>query len=254
MVNIEIKHKHAHLVKVDKHSKIEELRKTFCKQNRIRLSCARFVYEGERIHVNDTPDSLCMRDGDVIEVFAMMTGGGRPKKGNIYGDSGKILDVLDSLPVPEDSVDSTSSDEDDEERKNSDDSNSSDENDEERKYSDDSNSSDEETKNSTKDKNIRFEEKRLPTETLSETGSDLIIQFVGNVGFNSSIEDMEILDKRKKAGIENISKEPESLFEMQTKLDQSETNIESSKFLSSLRKDYKDGKLTLLDLEQGIIC
>ena len=212
MVQIEIKHRNSHLAKIDKTSELEDLMKTFCKQNRIRLSSARFVFEGERVHVNDTPASLGIRDGDVIEAFTMVTGGGKPEKENISGDSSKILDALDCLSVSEDSDDFTSSDE-----------------------------NDEETIISSQDQVISFEEE--PTETLVETRSDLIIKFVGNVGFNSSIEDLEKLDERMEAGIKSSSKEHNSFCEVQMNVEQSETCIKRSTFLSSLRKDYKDGKL-----------
>ena len=122
MVTIEIKHKSSFLFKMEKCSKFDRLRKIISEENRIHLSAARLVFEGERIHPDETPYSLGLKNGDVIEVFTKMTGGGRPEKKNIFDNHAKILDALDlDLSVSEDSEDSeewTSSDENEEEIKN----------------------------------------------------------------------------------------------------------------------------------------
>ena len=69
----------------------------FCKENRVKPSCCKFFYDGQRIHVDDTPNSLEMENGDTIEVFSELRGGGRPYKKNIFGDDTKILNILDTV-------------------------------------------------------------------------------------------------------------------------------------------------------------
>ena len=124
------------------------------------------MYDGERIHENDTPESLGIKDGDAIEVFAMMTGGGKPQKKHIFGDSSKILKALASHSDSEDS-DSILSDENEEEIKKSD-----------------------------NEQNLTSKETLLPTEKLREIRTNLSVTFVGSVGLKSSIEDKEILSLR----------------------------------------------------------
>jgi hypothetical protein len=62
----------------------------FCKENRLNPSSTKFLYDGQRIHEDDSPNSLEMVNGDTIEVFHEMRGGGRPQKKNIFGDTIKI--------------------------------------------------------------------------------------------------------------------------------------------------------------------
>ena len=187
---------------MEKNEGFDKMKKTFCGENRIKVSSVRFVFEGERIHEDETPESLGIKNGDIIEVFTMMTGGGRPEKKNIFGNNVKILDALD-LSVSGDSDDFSSMDENEEEL-------------------------------------IPNLQEKV---SLAEKETKLMVKFVDNVDFESSIEDKEILEVETNGSLENVSKETEALIEIQAKVDQIETDVETSEILLGLRKDYEDGKL-----------
>ena len=110
-IQIEIRHRDVFLVKVDKTLPFGDFTGPFCKQNNIKPSTARFLYDGERIQENNTLETLGIKDGDMIEVFTILTGGGKPHKKNISGDSSKILNLLDSVSVSENSDSTCSGDE-----------------------------------------------------------------------------------------------------------------------------------------------
>ena len=92
---------------------MESLRLEFCKQNRLNPASFKFLYDGQRIHDDDTANSLGMENGDTIEVFYEMRGGGRPHKKNMYGDTSKILNLLDRASDCEETSDSSSDDNED---------------------------------------------------------------------------------------------------------------------------------------------
>ena len=73
------------------------LRKNFCCEEKLGFENVRFLLDGERIQDDDTPTSLRLVNGDVIEVYSDMRGGGPPEesKENISGDAKKILEFLD---------------------------------------------------------------------------------------------------------------------------------------------------------------
>ena len=70
------------------------LRRKFCSDYQMDSSDIKFLLNGQRIHDDDTANTLGLIDGDVIEIFTEMSGGGWPSKKNIYGDVGKIQDIL----------------------------------------------------------------------------------------------------------------------------------------------------------------
>jgi hypothetical protein len=70
------------------------IRSKFCADYQMNSSDIKFLLDGQRIHDDDTAYTLGLIDGDVIEVFTEMSGGGWPSKKNIYGDLGKIRDFL----------------------------------------------------------------------------------------------------------------------------------------------------------------
>ena len=70
----------------------------------------KLFFDGQRIHDNETPDSLGFNDGDTVEVFTEMLGGGPSPKGNIYGHTDKILELLEN-EFQSDKFDEISSDE-----------------------------------------------------------------------------------------------------------------------------------------------
>ena len=57
----------------------------------------KFVFEGQRIQDDETANSLGLENGDVIDVFQELKGGGLPDKKNIYGDANQILNILDTV-------------------------------------------------------------------------------------------------------------------------------------------------------------
>ena len=85
VIDVFIKHKKLLLLsKVEKGCRIENLRLNFCKENRLNPSSTKFLYDGQRIHEDDSPNSLEMVNGDTIEVFHEMRGGGLPQKKQIW--------------------------------------------------------------------------------------------------------------------------------------------------------------------------
>ena len=63
----------------------------------------RFLFDGKRLHDNETPESIGIKDGDSIEVCSELQGGGRgrKRKTNIAGNKVKILQLLDDDDVLE---------------------------------------------------------------------------------------------------------------------------------------------------------
>ena len=49
--------------------------KTFCKRKEKNSKSTKFVYHGKIVNDNDTPESLEIGDGDVIEATFQQTGG-----------------------------------------------------------------------------------------------------------------------------------------------------------------------------------
>lgn len=223
MVTIQIKHKSTFIFKVEKDSPISEIEEAFCRAVRIRKSSVRFIYEGNRVHEDDTPDTLEMQNDDAIEVFTKMTGGGRPEKKNIFGDHAKIIDVLDSLSMSENSDDCVSSDEKDDAVENI------------------------QEQSIIKD-NMDYEsipcskENWLLSKKLTKQDPSLFVQFIGSEDCLSIIEDIDIkqMDTRDRA---NISEEIDPSGGRNRTIDQSITSMETTKFVSDLRKQYNDGKL-----------
>ena len=67
-----------------------DLRMKFCTDYEMKLSNLKFVLDGQRIHDDETANTLGLVNGDVIEIFTEMLGGGWPHKKNIYSDTNKI--------------------------------------------------------------------------------------------------------------------------------------------------------------------
>ena len=82
-------------MKVQKSERMGDLRLNFCTDYRMKSSNVKFVIDGQRIHDDETANTLGLVNGDVIEIFTEMLGGGWPHKKNIYGDLNKIRDILD---------------------------------------------------------------------------------------------------------------------------------------------------------------
>jgi small ubiquitin-related modifier len=56
-------------------SNLEKLKKSYSEQIGVPCSSLRFVFDGKRLSDTDTPNSLEMEDGDLIEVYQEQTGG-----------------------------------------------------------------------------------------------------------------------------------------------------------------------------------
>ena len=49
----------------------------FCQRQGVNMSSVRFLFDGNRINADQTPEGLDMEDGDVIDVMVEQQGGGR---------------------------------------------------------------------------------------------------------------------------------------------------------------------------------
>ena len=96
------------MLKIHKNAKIENLRHQFCKVKKLECASIKFLFDGQRVQDQDTANSLGLLDGDIIEAFKEMKGGGweKNKRKNISEDRDKILDVLESCSVEEESSES----------------------------------------------------------------------------------------------------------------------------------------------------
>ena len=75
--------------------KIEVLRMSYCEEANLNPSSVKFLIDGQRLHDDETPNSLGLIDGDIIEVYMEMIGGGWPQK-NLHGDVCKIQEIQEA--------------------------------------------------------------------------------------------------------------------------------------------------------------
>lgn len=61
--------------KIKKSTNLKKVMDAFCKRTGKNISALRFLYDGERIGPEDTPQSLDISDGDVIEAHTEQIGG-----------------------------------------------------------------------------------------------------------------------------------------------------------------------------------
>ncbi|KAK1837319.1 ubiquitin-related domain-containing protein [Podospora conica] len=61
--------------KIKRSTKLEKLMSAFCERQGKTLSSVRFLFEGQRVQPQDTPDTLEMADGDTLEVHQEQVGG-----------------------------------------------------------------------------------------------------------------------------------------------------------------------------------
>ena len=85
---------------------IGELREKFCEMHNVKVARVRLILNGQRLDDENTLDALQLNDGDVIDAFEELRGGGPPSKRNIFGNNKEILEVLDAVQ----DTDGTSSD------------------------------------------------------------------------------------------------------------------------------------------------
>lgn len=61
--------------KIKRTTKLEKLMNAFCERQGKAPQSVRFLFEGQRVQKNDTPDQLDMQDGDTLEVHQEQIGG-----------------------------------------------------------------------------------------------------------------------------------------------------------------------------------
>jgi hypothetical protein len=62
--------------KIKPTTKLSKVMEAFCQRHAMDRTGVRFLFEGSRIQDGDTPESLEMDDGDMIEAMIEQTGGG----------------------------------------------------------------------------------------------------------------------------------------------------------------------------------
>jgi len=55
---------------------LQKLMQAFCNRQGVALNSVRFLFDGQRLSANQTPQELEMEDGDVIDVMVEQQGGG----------------------------------------------------------------------------------------------------------------------------------------------------------------------------------
>mmetsp|Transcript_27288 Transcript_27288/g.76187 ORF Transcript_27288/g.76187 Transcript_27288/m.76187 type:complete len:98 (+) Transcript_27288:93-386(+) len=61
--------------KIRRNTPIQKLINSYCQRQGLRESDLKFLYDGERIHGNQTPQDLDMEDNDIIDAMLAQTGG-----------------------------------------------------------------------------------------------------------------------------------------------------------------------------------
>ncbi|WIA14529.1 hypothetical protein OEZ85_003048 [Tetradesmus obliquus] len=61
--------------KVKSHTKLEKVMKAYCDKKAIEQTAVRFVFDGQRVNPQSTPQNLGMEDGDIIDCFMEQIGG-----------------------------------------------------------------------------------------------------------------------------------------------------------------------------------
>ena len=76
-INVKVKDQKGSAVcfKMKKSIKLKKLMQTYCARNGFPQNSIRFLYEGEEIRETDTPQTLHMEDGDLIETMIAQRGG-----------------------------------------------------------------------------------------------------------------------------------------------------------------------------------
>jgi len=63
--------------KIKKHTELGKLMNAFCDRQGKNASACRFLFDGQRVTAQDTPETLDMADGDTLEVHQEQVGGSR---------------------------------------------------------------------------------------------------------------------------------------------------------------------------------
>merc|ERR1711933_57865 len=76
-LNIKVKQDDSEIVfKIKKSTPLKKLMSAYCQRNSLDQSQIVFLYEGQRIVAENTPDALGMEDGDEIDAMIHQIGGG----------------------------------------------------------------------------------------------------------------------------------------------------------------------------------
>lgn len=77
-IRLKVQHqgKEALHYKIKRNKRLFKLLTVYCERSNIDYKTMRFVYDGRRVLPTHTPNSLHMRDGDVIDVMGESDGGG----------------------------------------------------------------------------------------------------------------------------------------------------------------------------------
>ena len=65
--------------KIKKSTQLKKLMDAYCQRQGLSNNQCRFIFDGERIKEDDTPDTLEMENGDEIDVMVEQTGGASSK-------------------------------------------------------------------------------------------------------------------------------------------------------------------------------
>ena len=75
-LTIHLRHTSITQVSLNTNEMIGPLRKKFCLENELNISQVRFLLNGQRIKDTDTAETLQLSEGDFIDIFLEMKGGG----------------------------------------------------------------------------------------------------------------------------------------------------------------------------------
>ena len=76
-------------------STVRELRKSFCKQQKLKLSIVRFLIDGVRINDKEKAKNMKLDEAVHIDAVLEQTAGGRVPRKNIYEDEDEIRKQLE---------------------------------------------------------------------------------------------------------------------------------------------------------------
>mmetsp|Transcript_6289 Transcript_6289/g.8757 ORF Transcript_6289/g.8757 Transcript_6289/m.8757 type:complete len:97 (-) Transcript_6289:191-481(-) len=61
--------------KIKKHTQLKKLMDAYCQRQAIESNSIRFLYDGQRLQPEQTPQDLEMEDNDIIDAVLQQTGG-----------------------------------------------------------------------------------------------------------------------------------------------------------------------------------
>ena len=89
--------------KMNQKEEIGELKDKFCQSAKLEFSSVRLLLNGQRLEDSDTVALISLIDGDVIEAFLELSGGGKPENAKNLTNEQEILNALEeSFEVSDD--------------------------------------------------------------------------------------------------------------------------------------------------------